>query len=63
MAHGALRGLKAINASAIQLSLPVITALGGIVILSEPITLRFFIAAAAILGGVTLVIINKEGVN
>jgi drug/metabolite transporter (DMT)-like permease len=57
----ALRGLKATSAAAVQLSVPVIAALGGIVLLSEPITLRFFIAATAILGGVTLVIFHKEG--
>ncbi len=56
----ALRGLKATSAAAVQLSVPVIAAVGGIVLLSEPITLRFFIAASAVLGGVTLVILSKE---
>jgi drug/metabolite transporter (DMT)-like permease len=56
-----LPALKATSAATIQLSVPVIAALGGIVLLGEPLTLRFLVASAAILGGIALVILNKAG--
>jgi drug/metabolite transporter (DMT)-like permease len=52
--------LKATNAAIIQLSVPVIAALGGIVFLGESITLRLALASGAILGGIALVIIQKQ---
>lgn len=51
--------MKATSASTVQLSVPVIAALGGIVFLSEPITLRLAMASIAILGGILLVIKEK----
>jgi drug/metabolite transporter (DMT)-like permease len=44
----------------VQLSVPVIAALGGIVLLGEPITLRLLMASVAILGGIALVIVQKR---
>lgn len=58
--YTALRGLKATSAATVQLSVPVIAAGGGIVFLSEPITLRLLIASIAILGGIALVIFAKQ---
>jgi drug/metabolite transporter (DMT)-like permease len=55
-----LPALKATVASTVQLSVPVIAALGGIVFLSEPITLSVVAASAAILGGIALVILNNR---
>ena len=43
-----------------QLSVPVIAALGGIVFLGEPLTLRLVLSSAAILGGIALVILEKR---
>jgi drug/metabolite transporter (DMT)-like permease len=57
----ALRGLKATEAATVQLSVPVIAAVGGILFLGEPVTLRLFLCAVAILGGVALVIVRKHG--
>jgi drug/metabolite transporter (DMT)-like permease len=54
--YTALRGLKATSAAAVQLSVPVIAAIGGIVFLGEAISLRLLIASMAILGGIALVI-------
>jgi drug/metabolite transporter (DMT)-like permease len=51
--------LKATNAAVIQLSVPVIAAVGGVVFLGEFITLRLVLASAAILGGIALVIVRK----
>lgn len=54
--YSALRGLKATSAATVQLSVPIVTAVGGIVFLGEPVTARLVIASVAILGGVLLVI-------
>ena len=58
--YAALRNLEATSAATVQLSVPVIAALGGIILLSEPISLRFIITSIAILGGVALVIYNPK---
>jgi len=58
--YAALPELKATNAATLQLSVPVIAAVGGILFLSEPITLRLALASAAILGGIALVILVKQ---
>jgi drug/metabolite transporter (DMT)-like permease len=48
----ALRGLTATRAAAVQLTVPVIAAVGGLLFLGEAFTLRLLIAAVLILGGV-----------
>ncbi len=53
-----LPALKATSAATVQLSVPVIAALGGIVFLGEAVTLRFALASIAILGGIALVILR-----
>jgi drug/metabolite transporter (DMT)-like permease len=57
--YAALPGLNATTAATVQLSVPVIAAAGGIMLLGESITPRLLIASAAILGGVALVILTK----
>ena len=57
--YSALPGLKATTAATVQLSVPVLAALGGILFLSESITLRLLLASLLILGGIGLVIIEK----
>ena len=46
-------------AATVQLTVPVIAALGGIAFLGEPITLRLTVASLVILGGISLVILEK----
>jgi drug/metabolite transporter (DMT)-like permease len=58
--YTALRGLSATAASAVQLSVPVLAALGGMLFLSEAITLRLALTSIAILGGIALVIGHKR---
>lgn len=55
--------LKAAKAATVQLSVPVIAALGGIVFLGEPMTLRLVLSSVAILGGIALVILEKQQAN
>ncbi len=54
--YSALPGLKALQASTVQLSVPVITALAGTVLLGEALSLRLVLGAAAVLGGIALVL-------
>jgi drug/metabolite transporter (DMT)-like permease len=57
--YTALRGLAATHAATVQLSVPVIAALGGVVLLYEPVTLRLLLASAATLGGVAIVLVQR----
>ena len=50
--YAALRGLTATRAATVQLSVPVLAALGGVIFLSEAITARLVVSAVLILGGV-----------
>jgi drug/metabolite transporter (DMT)-like permease len=58
--YSALPGLKAASAATVQLSVPVLAATGGILLLGEPITLRYVLASVTVLGGIFLVIIEKR---
>ena len=57
--YSALPSLKATHAATVQLSVPVIAAIGGIVWLHEALTLRLLLAALAILGGIALVVLDR----
>ncbi|MDT8429303.1 MAG: DMT family transporter [Pseudomonadales bacterium] len=58
--YTAIPALDATKAATVQLSVPVLTALGGIVFLDETMSLRLILASLAILGGIALVIRNKQ---
>lgn len=58
--YAALPALKATSAATVQLSVPVLAAVGGILLLDETITARFVVASAAVLGGIALVVIEKR---
>jgi len=55
--YTALPFLASTSAAAVQLSVPVLAALGGIAFLDEPLTLRLLAASIAIVGGIALVIL------
>jgi len=61
--YAALRGPTATGAATVQLSVPVIAAIGGVLLLGESITLRLLGASAAILGGIALVIARQKPVG
>lgn len=58
--YTALPSLKAASAATVQLAVPVLTAAGGILLLGEPLTLRFLLASIAVLGGIALVVIARR---
>ncbi|HAB63475.1 MAG TPA: EamA family transporter [Pseudomonas sp.] len=53
--YAALPGLGAIQAASVQLSVPLLTALAGSLLLGEPLTGKLLAAGLAILGGIALV--------
>jgi drug/metabolite transporter (DMT)-like permease len=58
--YAALRGLSATRAASVQLTVPVIAALGGVVLLGERMTFRLGISAVLILGGVGLTLMSSR---
>ena len=56
----ALRGLTNVQASVVQLSVPILAALGGIIFLAEKLSFRLVMSSLIILGGIFLVIIGKS---
>lgn len=58
--YAALRRLSAMRAATVQLSVPLIAAFGGVVLLSEAITSRLIAASVAILGGIAMVMASKS---
>jgi drug/metabolite transporter (DMT)-like permease len=51
-----LQHMRAMTASTVQLSAPVIATFGGIILLHEALTLGLLIASVLILGGIALVL-------
>jgi drug/metabolite transporter (DMT)-like permease len=57
--YRALRGLAATQAAIVQLSVPVLAAFAAWLLLGEHLSLHLFIAGAAVLGGVALVLTTR----
>jgi drug/metabolite transporter (DMT)-like permease len=55
--------LGSTSAATVQLSVPVLAATGGILLLGEPITLRYVFASVAVLGGIALVVTEKHSAS
>jgi drug/metabolite transporter (DMT)-like permease len=49
-----------VSAAVIQLSVPAIAALGGVLLLAEPLSSRLVIASATIMGGIALTILRRR---
>jgi drug/metabolite transporter (DMT)-like permease len=58
--YAALRGLTATRAAIVQLVVPLLAALGGVIFLGEEFTARLAIAGVLILGGVALAIAARR---
>ncbi len=58
--YAALRGLSTTRAALVQLSVPPLAALGGVLLLGEDVTLRLVLSAAAILGGIALAVTSRR---
>lgn len=58
--YAVLPALPASSAATIQLSVPIIAAFGGVLLLDEQLTLRFVLAAIAVLGGIAVFILSRR---
>ena len=58
--YGALRGLSSTRAGLVQLSVPPLAAVGGVLLLGEDVTLRLGLSAVAILGGIALALTSRR---
>lgn len=58
--YAVLPALNVTNAALVQLCVPLIAALGGFIFLGEAISLHLALSSVAILGGIALVILNKQ---
>lgn len=54
--YAALREITAARAAILQLVVPAIAALGGVLLLAEPLTMRLVVASVATIGGVALAV-------
>ncbi len=59
-AYAALRGLSKTRPALVQLSVPPLAALGGVLLIGEDVTLRLVLSAAAILGGIALAVTSRR---
>lgn len=57
--YTALKGLNSIQASIVQLLVPVLAAMGGVIFIGELISLRLMASSLMILGGILLLIIKR----
>jgi drug/metabolite transporter (DMT)-like permease len=58
--YTALPSLRSTTAAVVQLSVPAIAALGGAILLAEPITARVLLASGTILGGIAIVVLGRR---
>lgn len=58
--YAALPGLTAGRAATVQLSVPVIAAIGGVIILSEQLSIRLMVASILTIGGIWLVLSQRS---
>ena len=58
--YAALRGLSSMQAAMVQLSVPLLAAAGGVLLLSEPASTRLIVSGLLILGGICLAVSRKE---
>lgn len=58
--YAALRRLTGLQASVIQLCVPVLAALGGVIFLAESFSARLGLATALVLGGIALAVVGRE---
>lgn len=58
--YSVLPGLSVTEAAVVQLSAPVLATLGGIVFMSEALTVRFSISTLLILGGILAVVFGRQ---
>ena len=59
--YAALRYLKSMQAALVQLSVPAIAALGGVLLVAEAPSLRLVLSGLLVLGGISIALAGKSG--
>jgi drug/metabolite transporter (DMT)-like permease len=59
----AVAKLQTLHAAVVQLFVPVIAAVGGIILLAEPLSTQLILSSALILGGILMVVIYRSKPN
>lgn len=57
--YAALDNLNSLRAAMVQLSVPAIATLGGVVLLAEPLTLRLLVSSVLVLGGISVALKSR----
>jgi len=58
--YAALDYLSAMQAAVVQLTVPAIAAVGGVLLLAEPVSLRLLVSSVLILGGISIAVVRKS---
>lgn len=58
--YGVVKRISAQHAATLQLSVPVIASLAGVLLLSEPLSLRLSVTSAVVLGGIALALLPSR---
>ncbi|NET10068.1 MAG: DMT family transporter [Merismopedia sp. SIO2A8] len=58
--YAALKGLTATRAATVQLAVPILAAIAGILWLQEALSVRLMVASAMILGGIGIVVLGRH---
>jgi drug/metabolite transporter (DMT)-like permease len=58
--YAALKGLSSTRAATVQLSVPVLSAVGGLLLIDEKLTLRLLVGGAATLCGIAIVLAQRD---
>jgi drug/metabolite transporter (DMT)-like permease len=58
--YSALRGLSVTQAAVVQLLVPIIAAVGGVLFASELISIRLMISSLLVLGGILMVVLGRK---
>lgn len=61
--YAALKGLSHIQASVVQLFVPILAAIGGVIFVNEVVSYRLLVASVMVLGGILLLIIKRNKVR
>jgi len=61
--YTALRGMTAVRAAVLQLAVPILAAVGGVVLLAESISARLVLSTIMVLGGIALAIVSHESLS
>ena len=56
----ALRGLSTTLAAVVQLSVPLLAAIGGVIFVSEQVSVRLILSTVLILGGIFIVVLTRN---